>query len=117
MPTDRVIAVLGGVVACALALGAPPFAAPAQDVSIVLAPHRAIYDLSLAYTRGNSQVEAVRGRILYDFDGNACSGYSLDFRQVSVVNSGEGKVSTSDLRATTWEGADARALPSSRRIS
>jgi len=110
LPTDRVIAVLGGVVACALALGAPPFAAPAQDVSIVLAPHRAIYDLSLAYTRGNSQVEAVRGRILYDFDGNACSGYSLDFRQVSVVNSGEGKVSTSDLRATTWEGADAKSF-------
>lgn len=76
----------------------------------MLAPHRAIYDLSLAYTRGNSQVEAVRGRILYDFDGNACSGYSLDFRQVSVVDNGEGKVSTSDLRSTTWEGADAKSF-------
>src|SRR5215472_7170991 len=90
-------------------LGAAPLAAPAQD-AITLAPHRAIYDLSLAYTRGNSQVEAVRGRILYDFDGNACSGYSLEFRQVSVVDSGEGKVSTSDLRSTTWEGADAKSF-------
>src|SRR5215472_16191477 len=90
-------------------LGAAPLAAPAQD-AITLAPHRAIYDLSLAYTRGNSQVEAVRGRILYDFDGNACSGYSLEFRQVSVVDNGEGKVSTSDLRSTTWEGADAKSF-------
>ena len=76
----------------------------------MLAPHRAIYDLSLAYTRGNSQIEAVRGRILYDFDGNACSGYSLEFRQVSVVDNGEGKASTSDLRSTTWEGADAKSF-------
>lgn len=110
MPFSRAIAALGGVLACALVLGAAPFAAPAQESPIALAPHRAIYDLSLAYTRGNSQVESVRGRILYDFDGNACSGYSLDFRQVSVVDNGEGKVSTSDLRSTTWEGADARSF-------
>lgn len=110
LPTDRIIAALGGVLACALALGTAPLAAPALDAPIVLAAHRAIYDLSLAYTRGNSQVEAVRGRILYDFDGNACSGYSLEFRQVSVVDNGEGKVSTSDLRSTTWEGADAKSF-------
>lgn len=76
----------------------------------MLAPHRAIYDLSLAYTRGNAQVEAVRGRIVYDFNGNACSGYSLEFRQVSLVDNGEGKESTSDLRSTTWEGADAKSF-------
>ena len=52
----------------------------------------------------------MRGRILYDFDGNACDGYSLEFRQVSELDSGEGKVSTSDLRSTTWEGADAKSF-------
>jgi hypothetical protein len=82
----------------------------AQDAPIVLVPHRAIYDLSLEKTRGNSQVAAVRGRILYDFDGNACEGYSLEFRQVSEVGSGEDKESTSDLRSTTWEGADAKSF-------
>ncbi len=56
----------------------------------------------------NSQIAGVRGRILYDFDGNACEGYSLEFRQVSELDTGEGKVSTSDLRSTTWEGADAK---------
>ena len=76
-----------------------------QDMPVVLVPHRAIYDLSLSNTRGNSQVAGVRGRILYDFSGSACEGYSLEFRQVSELDSGEGKVSTSDLRSKTWEDA------------
>ena len=76
----------------------------------MLVPHRAIYDLSLGETRGNSQIAGVRGRIVYDFDGNACEGYSLEFRQVSELDTGEGKVSTSDLRSTTWEGADAKSF-------
>jgi hypothetical protein len=77
---------------------------------ITLVPHRAIYDLSLGTTRTNSQLAGVRGRILYDFGGSACQGYSLEFRQVSELDSGEGKVSTSDLRSTTWEGADAKSF-------
>ena len=76
----------------------------------MLVPHRAVYDLSLEKTRGNSQVSAVRGRILYDFSGNACEGYALEFRQVSELESGEDKDSTSDLRSTTWEGADAKSF-------
>jgi hypothetical protein len=86
----------------------------AQDAPIApmapvpLTPHRAIYDLALGDVRGNSLISSVRGRILYDFDGNACQGYSLEFRQVSELDTGEGKTSTSDLRSTTWEGADAK---------
>src|ERR1700730_13122620 len=41
---------------------------------------RALCELKLAQTRGNSAV-AARGRILYDFSGNACEGYALQFRQ------------------------------------
>ncbi len=80
----------------------------AQEPPIVLVPHRAIYDLSLAEARDNAQVVGVRGRILYDFSGSACDGYSLQFRQVSELDSGEGKAATSDLRTTTWEGGDAK---------
>jgi hypothetical protein len=81
----------------------------AQDTSGLVA-HRAIYDLSLARTRGNSQIAGVRGRILYDFSGNTCDGYSLVFRQFSELDNSEGKVSTSDLRSTTWEGSDAKSF-------
>jgi len=90
----------------ARAQNAAPDAKP--DAAVVLVPHRAIYDLSLGETRGDSQVAGVSGRIVYDFGGNACEGYSLDFRQVSELDTGEGKVSTSDLRSTTWEGGDAK---------
>ena len=75
-----------------------------------LAPHRAIYDLKLAKTNGSRGIEAVRGRILYDFSGNACDGYELQFRQVSELNSGEGKTALSDLRSTTWEDGNAKTF-------
>jgi hypothetical protein len=76
--------------------------------AIVLAPHRAVYDLKLLRAPGRRPIESVRGRILYDFTGNSCQGYALQFRQVSELDAGEGKVSLSDLRATTWEDGDAK---------
>jgi hypothetical protein len=98
----------GALVACAFVLAPPVSFVHADDAPIVLAPHRAVYDLSLGKARDTAQVANVSGRILYDFAGNACDGYTLQFRQVSEVDSGEGKVSTSDLRSTTWEGGDAK---------
>jgi hypothetical protein len=97
-----------GVIVGMLVLAAPVAAVKAQEAPIVLAPHRAVYDLALGRTRETAQVAAVRGRILYDFNGNACDGYTLQFRQVSELDTGEGKKSTSDLRSTTWEGGDAK---------
>src|SRR5215469_10077931 len=92
----------------ATAPSAPVPVEASEEAPITLVPHRAVYDLALGRARDASQVASVRGRILYDFDGNACEGYTLKFRQVSELDSGEGKVSTSDLRSTTWEGADAK---------
>jgi hypothetical protein len=83
-------------------------AAPPADA--VLAPHRAVYDLKLARTRGSRSIEGVRGRILYDFTGSVCAGYELQFRQVSELDSGEGKTALSDLRSTTWEDAAAKSF-------
>jgi len=72
--------------------------------------HRAVYDLSLVRSQGKAAVVAVRGRILYDFKGSACDGYTLDFRQVSELDNGEGGVILSDLRANTWEAGDAASF-------
>jgi hypothetical protein len=72
--------------------------------------HRAIYDLKLAKTRGKSSTISARGRILYDFSGNVCEGYVLQFRQVSELDNGEGKTALSDLRATTWEEGAAKSF-------
>ena len=66
-------------------------------------PHQALYELSLVKSRGSAAIDSARGRILYSFSGSACEGYTSEFRQVSELNSGEGKVTLSDLRSTSWE--------------
>jgi EipB-like len=66
-------------------------------------PHQALYELSLVKSRGSTTINSVRGRILYNFSGSACDGYTSDFRQVSELDAGEGKVTLSDLRSTSWE--------------
>ena len=75
-----------------------------------LASHRAVYELTLAQSAhgSNSSTVSARGRILYDFTGSACEGYKLEFRQVSELDNGEGKVTLSDLRSSTWEDGDAK---------
>ena len=98
-----------GLVAVAVHRTAAAAAAPPTD-KVLLAPHRAVYDLKLVKSRGSRGLEAVRGRILYDFSGNACDGYELQFRQVSELDSGEGKTALSDLRSTTWEDGSAKAF-------
>src|SRR5512141_846885 len=67
-------------------------------------PHQALYDLSLVKSRSSS-VNSARGRILYNFAGSACEGYTSEFRQVSELDSGEGKITLSDLRSNSWEDA------------
>jgi hypothetical protein len=105
----------------AAAFAAPAAAAPAAPVAVpgpsggasnevVLAPHRAVYDLKLLKSRGTRGIDAVTGRILYDFSGNACEGYALDFRQVSDMESGAGHSVVSDMRSVTWEDGKARSF-------
>jgi hypothetical protein len=105
----RVCACVAAVAVAGLIAGSASRPASALTPAGELAPHRAIYELKLAHTRGNATV-AARGRILYDFSGNACEGYALQFRQVSELDNGEGKVTLSDLRTTTWEDGAARKL-------
>lgn len=90
------------VLAVTMASTVYPAAAAPGPSNITLAPHRAIYDLKLLRSSGTRGLDSVRGRIVYDFSGSACEGYTLRFRQVSQLASGEGGV-LSDLRSTTWE--------------
>ena len=71
--------------------------------------HQALYELSLVKSRGANAVSAARGRILYNFTGSACEGYTSEFRQVSELNSGEGKSTLSDLRSTSWEDGEGKS--------
>ena len=51
--------------------------------------HQALYELRLVKSRGSNAISGARGRILYNFSGSACEGYT----------------SSSD----TWRNSEARA--------
>jgi hypothetical protein len=80
------------VVVCGPAKAAGPFL-----------PHQALYELNLVKSRGSNPINSARGRILYNFSGSACEGYTSEFRQVSELDVGEGKMTLSDLRSNSWE--------------
>jgi hypothetical protein len=70
-----------------------------------LAPHRAIYDMTLGKAAAGANVGDVRGRLVFDFSGSECDGYTLNTRLVTEIVDREGKPTVTDLRSTTWEQA------------
>ena len=99
-----------GAAAGALALVAAALPGPvsAAGGDIVLAPHRAVYEMSLATSRGGSGVTAVTGRMVYELTGSVCEGYTQTMRFVTqMVNQGGNTVLT-DLRSSSWEEASGK---------
>src|SRR3982074_3611760 len=90
------------VAAAAVAFGSATGGQAVAAASGAFLPHQALYELSLLKSRGSAAINSARGRILYNFSGSACEGYTSEFRQVSELDSGE-KVTLSDLRSTSWE--------------
>lgn len=71
-----------------------------------LAPHRAVYDLSLLKGAGAKAPIQARGRIAFDFSGSACDGYIQNFRQITELTPEEGSTQVSDMRSNTFESGD-----------
>jgi hypothetical protein len=94
--TSRLLPILA---ACAATVA--PSLALAQ--SIVLAPHRAIYDLSFLRSSQSRGVDGARGRIVFEISGSACEGYAANFRQVVEMDSSEGGSRVMDVRSSTFE--------------
>ncbi len=96
--------------AASLALLALWFAAPASAAGqgIVLAPHRAVYEMTLAEARGGTGVTAVTGRMVYELTGSACEGYTQNMRFVTNMENQSGTAVVTDLRSSSWEDGSAR---------
>lgn len=73
---------------------------------IQLAPHRAVYDMLLEDARSGSNVAAVQGRMVFEFSGSHCEGYTLNMRLVTRITDRKGKGTVTDLRSSTWEEGD-----------
>lgn len=88
-----------------------PAAAPAETgAGVRLVPHRAVYELSLVKSGGSRGLDNAQGRIAFDFGGDACDGYTLKYRQVTVLDSAETGSKTLDVRTATFESADGKMI-------
>src|SRR5215467_1577696 len=96
---------LGMMALATAALGA---GSGAQAANGPFLAHQALYDLNLVKSRANN-VSSARGRILYNFTGSSCEGYTSEFRQVSELEVGEGKMTLSDLRSSSWEDGSGKS--------
>ncbi len=81
------------------------FASTVSAAAIDLAPHRAVYDVSLAEASDRSGINAMRGRIAYEFRGSACEGYTTNFRFVTEL-SARGNARVTDQQTSTFEAGD-----------
>jgi len=91
----------------AVTLGGAAPASAAGD-NIVLVPHRAVYEMSLANARGGSGITAVTGRMVYELTGSVCEGYTQNMRFVTQMINQSGNAILTDLRSTTWEEANGK---------
>lgn len=92
---------ISAVLMCSAVANAVP-----QKSSIELVPHRAVYDLSLRDSLSSSNVADLRGRLVLDFSGSPCAGYSYKSRLVTQLTNQDGGAFVTDMRTSTWEDAE-----------
>ena len=94
----------------AAALALMGASAASADSRMPLASHRAVYDLTLISSKGDGAPASARGRMVFDFTGSACDGYSVNFRYITEMSSAEGQTIVSDMRSATFEDGAAKTL-------
>lgn len=72
-----------------------------------LVPHRAVYDMKLGDTEEQSGIAGLNGRMVYEFSGSACEGYSVNFRFVTRFHNSDGGSQVTDLQTTSFEEPEA----------
>ena len=101
------VVVAGGATACIWA-GSAVAAYAASMVTLV--PHRAVYDLTLDRADEKSGISGLTGRMVYEFNGSACEGYTTNFRFVTRIDMDEQPQRVTDQQTTTFEGADGKSF-------
>jgi len=87
------------------------FALPHEAIAFAaskLVPHRAIYEMTLDETRSASGITGIDGRMVFEFSGSPCDGYSLNMRMVTQMTDSQGHTNLTDLRSSTWEQGDGK---------
>ena len=75
-----------------------------------LAPHRAIYDLSLLRVNEGASLQSASGKLAFELDGSSCEGFTVNFRMATRFRPEEGAATLFDTVTTTFEAPDATQL-------
>lgn len=75
----------------------------------LLTPHRAVYDLTLDNASDRSGITGVAGRMVYEFEGTPCDGYTVKFRFVTQIDTTEISRIT-DQQTTTYEDGEGKTF-------
>ncbi len=75
-------------------------------VAAELANHRAVYDLKLSAAETSADIAGLTGRMVLEWTGNSCDGFTLTQRLVTQLSDTDGGVMVRDLRMTSWESGD-----------
>lgn len=73
----------------------------------VFAPHRAVYDIQLERSSEQSGISSMNGRLVFQFDGSACDGYTMNMRFVLRMQLPE-ESRVTDQQTTTFESGDGK---------
>ena len=111
---SKPLSLTGSIAALVWAVGLHPGAAAvAGTVGVAaghkLVPHRAVYDMKLGETDEKSGIAGLSGRMVYDFSGSACDGYSVNFRFVTEFQNTDGELQITDLQTTSFEEPEAES--------
>ena len=83
---------------------------PKAELNAGYLPHRAVYDLVLApgANPDKSPVQTARARMLYEFTGSVCEGWSTTTRLLTELTPQEGTPQVSDISSKTFENIQTR---------
>jgi hypothetical protein len=102
--------ILASAVLAASVLSAPELAF-ANSIAAGFLPHRAVYEMSLEPSRsGRNRLESVRGRLVYEFMGSQCEGWTTNLRLITELRPSEGQGQTTDIRSNSVEAGDSSEL-------
>ncbi|MBL4863548.1 MAG: cell envelope integrity EipB family protein [Rhodobiaceae bacterium] len=71
-----------------------------------LVAHRAVYELELARSQSSADLAGLRGRMVLEWAGSSCEGYTLTQRLVTQISDSDGGQMVRDLRMSSWESGD-----------
>ncbi|MCX5494240.1 cell envelope integrity EipB family protein [Kaistia dalseonensis] len=71
--------------------------------------HQAVYDLQLD-DGGSDSVSDAEGRMVYDFTGSACDGYTTRLRFVTRISDGDGNSRLTDVATSTYEDDEGKSF-------